>query len=73
MKNLRKLSRNNLKEIHGGAFTGLCHGEIITVDNAPGAGMPYDCGCSTLIWCESLSACIQRGQFSSSNCKTKEL
>ncbi|WP_407480529.1 bacteriocin-like protein [Elizabethkingia miricola] len=73
MKNLKKLSRTNLKEIQGGAFTGLCHGEIITVDNAPGAGMPYDCGCNTLIWCESLSACIQRGQFSSSSCKIKEL
>ncbi|MDR2228453.1 MAG: hypothetical protein LBE39_03190 [Flavobacteriaceae bacterium] len=68
MKNLKKLSRNNLKEIQGGAFAGLCHGELITVDKAPAEGMPYDCECSTLIWCESLSACIQRGQYAN-HCK----
>ena len=73
MKNLKKLSRNNLKEIQGGASTGGCKAHLVTVDEAPGEGMPYDCVCSTLIWCESLSACVQRGQFSSSGCKTKEL
>jgi hypothetical protein len=53
MKNLKKLSRNNLKEIHGGNFTGGCNAHLVTVDEAPGEGMPHDCGCKTLLWCEN--------------------
>ncbi|AKH95823.1 hypothetical protein HZP56_15780 [Elizabethkingia anophelis] len=71
MKNLKKLSRTNLKEIHGGTFTGGCNAHLVTVDEAPGEGMPYDCGCRTLLWCEKLSACVQSGQYAKS-CKSLE-
>jgi hypothetical protein len=50
MKNLKKLSRTNLKEIHGGVIIGGgsgiggCEAHWIQ-DQQPEPGMPYDCGC----------------------------
>uniref|UniRef100_A0AAU6WRT4 Bacteriocin n=1 Tax=Chryseobacterium endophyticum TaxID=1854762 RepID=A0AAU6WRT4_9FLAO len=49
MKNLKKLSRENLKSLNGGGI-GTCGAYFPTEPPLPGE--PFDCGCSNLYWCE---------------------
>ncbi|AQX87137.1 hypothetical protein I6H88_09995 [Elizabethkingia bruuniana] len=77
MKNLKKLSRTNLKEIHGGVIIGGggsgiggCEAHWIPGDQQPEPGMPYDCGCKGLRWCPGIGACVHSGQIPRSKCET---
>ncbi|HAY3564348.1 hypothetical protein KRE40_16525 [Elizabethkingia meningoseptica] len=76
MKNLKKLTRTSLKEIHGGTVSsigngsGPCYAHWVPGDQMPEPGAPYDCGCNRLIWCPGLSACVHSNLASPSRCET---
>ncbi len=65
MKNLKKLTRENLKSLNGGG-TGFCGAYFPTEPPLPGE--PFDCGCSNLLWCEKRGSCIHRNMYSSQAC-----
>ncbi|WP_294237986.1 hypothetical protein [uncultured Chryseobacterium sp.] len=65
MKNLKKLSRENLKSLNGGGI-GTCGAYYPTEPPLPGE--PFDCGCSNLYWCEKRSACVHKNMYSPKVC-----
>ncbi|GAA5094370.1 hypothetical protein GCM10023210_25950 [Chryseobacterium ginsengisoli] len=54
MKNLRKLTRNDLKSLQGGKG---CGGQYFPPD-PPAPGEPYFCDCN-LKWCPKYGICVQ--------------
>ncbi len=65
MKNLKKLSRKELKSVEGGDIGGC---GSYHPSEPPLPGEPFDCGCSNLLWCEKRGVCISRSMFSSQFC-----
>lgn len=56
MKNLKKLTRKDLKSLQGGGL-GDC-GAYWPID-PPLPGEPYTCDCN-LVWCEKRGACVHQ-------------
>ncbi|WP_407498596.1 bacteriocin-like protein [Elizabethkingia anophelis] len=71
MKNLKKLSRTNLKEIQGGGKS-FCGEHLVPGDQFPEPGMPYTCGCSNLAWCPSRGACVHPSKLQQLNCEGED-
>lgn len=74
MKNLKKLTRKDLKNLKGsgGGFSGggLGGGDCgdYFPQDPPMPGEPYNCGCNYLAWCEKMSACVHMNFYSAENC-----
>ena len=71
MKNLKKLTRKDLKSVKGSDGEGLgggCDGDQFPVD-PPMPGQPYNCSCSSLAWCEKMGACVHINFYSPENCR----
>lgn len=65
MKNLKKLSRNDLKSLKGGGIG--CEAHFPT--DPPLPGEPYDCGCK-LYWCPKKGSCITQSMYNAQQCET---
>lgn len=65
MKNLKKLTRKDLKVLKGG---GLNDCGAYFPPEPPLPGEPYDCGCN-LMWCSKRSACIHQNMYSPQICE----
>jgi len=63
MKNLKKLTRIDLKSLKGG---GKICGDYFP-QNPPDIGTPFQCDCG-LAWCEKMTACVHPSFFSPENC-----
>ncbi|MDH6252199.1 hypothetical protein M2347_001926 [Chryseobacterium sp. H1D6B] len=64
MKNLRKISRQDLKSVKGGGI-GDCGSHFPS--DPPLPGEPYTCECN-LYWCEKMGACVTKGVFTPQRC-----
>lgn len=67
MKNLKKLTRKDLKSLKGGGI-GDCLAHFPTEPPLPGE--PYDCGCNRLYWCPKKGACIHQNMYNAQQCET---
>lgn len=66
MKNLRKLSKNDLKSMKGGGL-GNCFAHFPS--DPPLPGEPYDCGCN-LYWCPKKGSCVHQNMYNAQQCET---
>jgi len=64
MKNLKKISRKDLKLVKGGGL-GDCGAYFPTEPPLPGE--PYVCDCN-LVWCEKMGSCIHPSMNSPQRC-----
>lgn len=64
MKNLKKLSRNDLRSVQG-AGLGDC-GSYIPSD-PPLPGESFNCGCK-LFWCEKRGSCVSQNMHTPQFC-----
>lgn len=74
MKNLKKLTRKDLKSLRGSGgglagegLSGGCDGDYFPSD-PPMPGEPYNCSCNSLAWCEKMTACVHMSFYSPENC-----
>jgi len=66
MKNLKKITRNDLKSIKGGGIGDDCFAQIIPGDQIPEDG-GYACPCN-LVWCPNTTSCIWENMYDEDRC-----
>jgi hypothetical protein len=65
MKNLKKLTRRDLKSLQGGGI-GDCGAHF--PEDPPMPGEPYTCPCN-LYWCEAKGSCVHQNMMTPEYCE----